>query len=114
MCIRDSKGSVDISHIKTYGEKDVTMFGESKKGWRLVRLDGDREFLDSLEQFPESKRFTLGSGFIQIRGGKRAAEPRRDQQGAWSRGRGGARGRGARGRGRGRGGAAGQGAGVSA
>ena len=92
------KGSVYVSHVKTYGEKDVTAFGESKNGWRLVRLQGSKEFLRSLEDFPESHRFKLGSTVIQIRGGKRKIEQKRDQGGF--RGRRGPSGR-ARARGRG-------------
>ena len=93
------KGSVGVFHVKTYEETDVTAHGESKLGWRLLRLQGDREFLKSLEQFPESHRFKLGSAVIQIRGGRRKAEQKRDP-GLLQRGRGGFAGR-ARARGRG-------------
>ena len=110
------RGTVGISHIKQYGKKDVTNYRESKNGWRLVRLDGSAEFLESLEAFPESKSFTLGSSVIQIRGGKRKQETRRDpnDRGGRARGRGGFA---FRGRGRGRsfpGGNSGQGAGAQA
>ena len=39
--------------------------------WRVVWLQGDPEFLDSLYQFTANHRFTLGSGTVAIRGGER-------------------------------------------
>ena len=107
------RGAVTVSHVKYYRDKDMTFYGESKKGWRLVRLEGNI-FLQSLAKWPESKRFNLGSSFIQIRGGPRKPEIRGQYgaaaaRGAAPRGRGGFGG----GRGRGHGRSYGLGAGTS-
>ena len=68
-------GSVQVHQSRRFGDKDKTRQGESKSGWRLVSLKASALFLQSLEQFPDSHRFKLGSSEVQIRGGRRAPEP---------------------------------------
>ena len=43
------------------------------KGWRLLELDGNEEFHQSLSALPANKRFKLAGHFIFIRGGDRAS-----------------------------------------
>ena len=68
------KGSVQVHQSQQFGDRDKTRQGESKAGWRLVSLTASASFLTSLEQFPDSHRFKLGSNKVQIRGGRRAPE----------------------------------------
>lgn len=65
------RGSLRATHTKTYGAEDKTRSGASKKGWRLILLQGCSEFMRSLEAYEEDEKFTLGSGYIYIRGGVR-------------------------------------------
>ena len=68
------KGSIQVHQSRQYGDKDKTRQGENKAGWRLVSLTASAGFITSLEPFPDSHRFKLGSNDVQIRGGKRAPE----------------------------------------
>ena len=100
------RGSIHITHSRTYGAGDKTRAGDPKDGWRLIFFRGSPSFLDSIVEIPESHKFPLGSDGVQIWGGERAEDPRRRSSAA-ARGRGRARGRGGTpgpGRGRGAGG----------
>ena len=68
---RGLKGALRATHVKTYGKDDKTRAGASKQGWRLVMLQGCPEFMKSLETYDEDQRFSLGSGYVYIRGGVR-------------------------------------------
>ena len=68
---RGLKGSLRATHVKTYSKTDKTRAGSSKEGWRLVLLQGCPQFMKSLEAFDEDERFSLGSGYVYIRGGTR-------------------------------------------
>ena len=65
------QGSLRVTHQKTYSKDDKTRGGQSKEGWRLILLQGCPAFMRSLEQFDEDTRFSLGSGYVYIRGGVR-------------------------------------------
>ena len=77
------RGSLKVTHYKTYTKDDQTRGGASKEGWRLVLLQGCPEFMRSLERYDEDERFSLGAGYVYIRGGAR--KPRTNPPG---RGRG--------------------------
>ena len=66
---RGLKGSLRLTHVKTYADTDVSRAGASKKGWRLALLQGCPRFMFSLEKYPEEHRFPVGSGHVMIRGG---------------------------------------------
>ena len=66
---RQLKGSLRLTHVKTYADSDVSRAGASKKGWRLALLQGCTRFLISLERFGQDHLFPVGSGQILIRGG---------------------------------------------
>lgn len=67
------RGSLRATHVKKYKPGDKTRNGVNKDGWRLLLLQGCPAFMRSLEQFSEDDRFSLGSGFVYIRGGTRKA-----------------------------------------
>ena len=71
---RGLRGSLRATHVKTYGKNDKTRGGASKEGWRLVILQGCPDFMRSLEAFDDDQRFSLGSGYIYIRGGVRKSK----------------------------------------
>ena len=68
---RALRGGLKVTHVKYYGDEERSRTGASKKGWRLVLLQGDSTFMDSLEQFEPEHRFWVGSDRIIIRGGVR-------------------------------------------
>ena len=84
---RGLRGSLRVTHIKTYHEDDRSRGGQSKKDWRLILLQGCAEFMTSLEAYSEDAQFILGSGHIFIRGGVRRprALPDREQPGRGQR-----------------------------
>ena len=55
--------------MKTYSESDRSRAGASKKGWRLVYLQGCPVFMESLKQYEHDYKFPVGCGQILIRGG---------------------------------------------
>ena len=78
------KGKLYAVKCKHYGDDDVNQNGQSRKKWRLVHMEGDDVFLESISSFSNDHRFQLGSARVQIRGGRRAASTtganRRDQR----------------------------------
>ena len=68
---RGLRGNLRVTHSKAYSSNDKTRTGISKAGWRLLLLQGCPEFMRSLEQYDEDERFSLGSGYVYIRGGVR-------------------------------------------
>ena len=64
-------GSVRITCSKKYGTNDFTSMQVSKDGWRLVYLEGDALFMQSLSQHTVTDRFQVGCGKVTIRGGIR-------------------------------------------
>ena len=64
-------GSLYPTHLKVYTKADKTRHGESKAGWRLIVLKGDKEMIEALERTDEDQLFKFGSGHLQIQGGKR-------------------------------------------
>ena len=70
---RQLRGGLKVTHVKHYGDHERSRTGAPKKGWRLVLLQGDEEFMHSLEKFEPEHRFWVGSDRIIIRGGKRKA-----------------------------------------
>ena len=91
------RGSLRATHVKTYKLGDKTRGGVSKVGWRLLLLQGCPAFMKSLENFSEDDRFSLGSGFVYIRGGTR--KPRKNNSNTASGGPSGSGGPGSNGRG---------------
>jgi hypothetical protein len=77
-------GQLRVSKIKQFGKEDKTRGGISKTNWRLIKLEGDRDFMDSLYNFTSLHKFQLGSSYIQIRGGKRRAPTQKELE-AFSR-----------------------------
>ena len=70
------KGQLKAIKCKQYGDDDVNQNGQSRKQWRLIHLEGDDTFMDSISAFPDDHRFQLGASGVQIRGGNRAASTR--------------------------------------
>ena len=66
---RKLRGGLRVTHVKTYAETDKSRAGASKKGWRLVYLEGCQVFLTSLQQYDQEYKFPVGCGQILIRGG---------------------------------------------
>ena len=65
------RGGLRVTHVKRYGRHERSRAGTSKEGWRLVVLQGDAAFMESLEAFEADHRFPLGSDRVIIRGGSR-------------------------------------------
>ena len=78
-------GELAVTHVKRFAASDKTKEGKSKEGWKLVRLQGNEQFMDSLYQFPMTHRFKVGSGRVMIRGGNRRdlTETERAAETAW-------------------------------
>ena len=76
---RALRGALKVTHTKNYKPEDRSRAGASKEGWRLILLQGNAEFMASLEAFEEEHRFPVGSDRIIIRGGKRKPAPPRGQ-----------------------------------
>ena len=74
------RGSLKVTHYKSYAKEDQTRNGTSKEGWRLILLQGCPEFMRSLERYDEDERFSLGAGYVYIRGGAR--KPRSNTRGS--------------------------------
>ena len=66
---RQLRGSLRLTHVKTYADGDVSRAGASKRGWRLALLQGCPRFMFSLEKFGQDHLFPVGSGQVLIRGG---------------------------------------------
>lgn len=71
------KGSLTHIKCKSYTQEDFNQNETSRKDWRLVHLEGDDAFLESIAQFPNDHFFKLGSDGVQVRGGKRVESKRR-------------------------------------
>jgi hypothetical protein len=69
------QGRIRSLRMKLFTEREQTKQGTSKAGWRLVVLEGDNDFFQSLNKLEEDHRFTLGGGYIHIKGGDRRAPP---------------------------------------
>ena len=63
------RGGLRVTHVKEYAESDRTRSGTSKRGWRLVLLQGCPLFMKSLERFDQEHRFPVAAGHVIIRGG---------------------------------------------
>ena len=71
------RGTLTPIKCKSFANSDVNQNGTSRKHWRLVHLEGDQEFLDSIAQYPDDHVFKLGADGIQIRGGTRPESKKR-------------------------------------
>ena len=65
------QGHVRVVNSKTYGEHDLTRFGTSMWGWRMVYLSGDCIFMEFLAKHPVSHRFIVGPSTVVLKGGIR-------------------------------------------
>ena len=63
------RGGLRVTHVKEYAETDRTRNGTSKRGWRLILLQGCPLFMKSLERFDQEHRFPVVAGHVIIRGG---------------------------------------------
>ena len=63
------RGSVEMVCSRNYGPNDRTQCGESKDGWKLLWLQADEAFLESLQVFPPGHFFSLLTEYFPIRGG---------------------------------------------
>ena len=70
----EPKGCVKVTHVKYFNPEEKTREGISKEHWRLLRLEGNDEFMGSLYNFTESFKFQVGPSYIQIRGEERKLE----------------------------------------
>ena len=68
---RGLRGTLRLTHIKSYNNTDKSRGGASKREWRLALLQGCPSFMASLELFEEDHKFSIGCGHIFIRGGIR-------------------------------------------
>ena len=92
---RGLTGALKVTHIKTYREEEKSRSGLSKKDWKLVLLQGCGSFMKSLEEFDEDHKFSIGCGFVFIRGGiRRPKTPKTPAPRNNNHGRGAPRGRG--------------------
>ena len=80
------QGGVRISRCKNFKSTDTDSRGNPMAGVRLIQLETDQEFRDSIYHFPRSYRFGLGCGRIIIRGGERVEEPPTPVRGRWAQG----------------------------
>ena len=71
---RSLKGGLKVTHWKAYPDTARSRAGASKKGWRLVLLQGCPELMESIKRFDVDYKFSVGSGHVIIRGG--AGRPR--------------------------------------
>ena len=71
---RALRGGLKVTHVKHYGDDERSRTGAPKRGWRLVLLQGDATFMESLERFEPEHRFWVGSDRIIIRGGNRKSQ----------------------------------------
>jgi hypothetical protein len=67
-------GNLRVTHVKHFSAEEKTKDGQSKKDWKLLKLQGDEKFMRSIYPYHEKYRFQVGSSFIQIRGGLRVEE----------------------------------------
>ena len=65
------EGGMEVICSRLYGPGDVTRNGISKEDWRLVWIQGDRAFLESLRHLSENYLFRLYPERVPIRGGIR-------------------------------------------
>ena len=82
---RGLKGSLRVTHSKTYTHKDFSRNGTCKEGWRLFLLQGCPTFMETLSTYGQDYRFPLGCGHVLIRGG--SGRPRGDSGPDGPRGR---------------------------
>ena len=73
---RGLKGSLRVTHTKSYTHKDFSRNGTCKDGWRLFLLQGCPTFMETLSKYGQEYRFPLGCGHVLIRGG--SGRPRGD------------------------------------
>ena len=89
---RKLKGGLKVTHVKTYSSSDRSRAGASKKGWRLIYLQGCPVFMESLKHYDQEYKFPLGCGQVLIRGG--AGRPKSILKNVGARSSPGGRGRG--------------------
>ena len=63
------KGKLKATFMKTLNGQ--TREGRSMNKWRVIWLQGDNGFLESLYEYPAEHRFQLGSSYVLIKGGNR-------------------------------------------
>ena len=83
---RSLKGGLKVTHWKSYPDTARSRAGASKRGWRLVLLQGCPELMDSIKKFDVDYKFSVGSGHVIIRGGvgrPRTSTSNRAGRGAW-------------------------------
>ena len=64
------EGGIEVICSRKYGPHDRTKSGESKNNWRLVWINGNQAFMESLKLYPVNHLFTLSSDLLLIRGGE--------------------------------------------
>ena len=74
------KGDLLLHKSKKFNKREWSKQGESKADWRLALLSGSEAFMQSIKSLPNSHPFSVGSAAIQIRGGDRRRESRRDDK----------------------------------
>ena len=72
---RKLRGQLRVTHVRTYPDSARSRAGASKRGWRLLLLQGCDEFLDSLKHYDLEYKFPVGSGHVLIRGGSGRPKP---------------------------------------
>ena len=72
------KGTLHTVKVKSFDADDVNPAGISRADWRLVHLQGDQMFMDSLYPLPEDHLFSLGVSGTMIRGGQRICAKKKD------------------------------------
>ena len=77
---RQLKGSLKVTHVKSYADDEKSKTGLSKKGWRLIIMQGCSTFMKALEDYDEDFKFALGSGHIYIHGGVRRPRPQTNRE----------------------------------
>ena len=74
------RGDLLLHKSKKFGKHERSKQGESKADWKLALLSGDEAFMQSIKHLPNSHPFSVGSASIQIRGGERRREGKRDDR----------------------------------
>ena len=72
---RKLRGMLRVTHVRTYPDAARSRAGASKRGWRLLLLQGCEEFMESLKNYDTEYKFPVGSGHVMIRGGNDRPKP---------------------------------------
>ena len=59
-------GEQKLVQSKTFSARDKTRTGQSMEGWRLLQLQGNDDFLNSLKEYTEDHKFKLGGSLVMI------------------------------------------------